>query len=550
MLQKLSIKNYALIEELELPVNQGFSVITGETGAGKSILLGALALVLGKRADVKALRNPEVKCIVEAHFGLKKELKPFFEEHDLDFDEHSILRREILPSGKSRAFINDTPVTLDVVNALALSLIDVHSQHETILLNDTNFQMRLLDSFAKNKELIQAYSTVYEAYQDLLKEQERLNAFVAQEAGDADYLQFLFEELEEARLVEGELEQLDEEFNTLSNADEISNKLSIAHDVLYTDELGALHQVHKATQQFSALIKINGAYAEVYERLNSIHIELDDLRLELEQNMENTTANPARAEELSARMSKLFALQKKHQVENIGELIEKKNALDAKVAQLSSIEEDQEKLTAAMVKVLAQLNTCANKLHDSRKVAAEALSTRICTLLENLNMTGAKIDMRLQQQEKFTTLGNDKLEFAFSANKGQALQPLSKVASGGELSRVMLAIKAIMAQTQDLPTIIFDEIDAGVSGETAGKIGDILSEMGQRMQVLAITHLPQIAAKGIAHLKVEKQVTNESTSTNLHLLNALEREQELARLLSGENISEAARQHAREMLQH
>jgi DNA repair protein RecN (Recombination protein N) len=549
MLQKLIIQNYALIEQLELPLNQGFSVVTGETGAGKSILLGALALVLGKRADVKALRDPETKCIVEAHFILQKELQPFFEEHDLDFDEHSILRREILPSGKSRAFINDTPVTLDVVNALAFKLIDVHSQHETILLTDTAFQMQLLDAYAKNSTLLEAYSVAYNNYKAIVKQLEALKALAEREGGDTDYLKFLFDELEEARLVPGELEQLEEEFETLSHADEISSKLDNAYALLYTEEEGALQRIQKAMQQFSALLKLKGSFGELYDRLNSMHIELDDVRLEIERSLENSTADPARAEVLSARMSKLFALLKKHQAAHVEELIEKKNTLDDKVAQLSSIEEDQRKLEQQQEEAFKQLAEKAEALHTTRTAAALALSKHICSLLEGLNMRGARIDMRVTQQTKFTALGNDALEFAFSANAGQALQPLSKVASGGELSRVMLAIKAIMAQTKDLPSIIFDEIDTGVSGETAGKIGDILAQMGQRMQVLAITHLPQIAAKGSTHLKVEKQLVQDRTTTNLFVLSALEREQELARLLSGENISDLARQHAREMLQ-
>ncbi len=548
MLQELHIRNYALIEALELSFDKGFSVITGETGAGKSILLGALALVLGKRADVKVLRNPAEKCIVEAHFLLDAALKGFFDEHDLDFERVSLLRREIAPSGKSRAFINDTPVTLNVLNALAFSLIDVHSQHETILLTDTGFQMALLDGFAHNAEVLSAYQKTYASYRELEDKIYELDAFAAKEAGDADYLQFLFDELEEAQLQEGEVEALEEELEALSHADEIKHKLSTVVQLLYTEELGAYTQAQQAQQQLASLAQLKGPYATLGERLNSLGIELDDMRMELEELAENTMADPLRAEQLSARLNKLFALQKKHQVSDVAGLLHKKEALEQKVLQLSTLEENRKALEKRHAESLERVKKQALVLSARRREAAEALSAEICGMLSRLNMPGAQLHMHLEHSDKFTRLGADQLLFKFSANKGQAVQALSKVASGGELSRVMLAIKAIMAKSKNLPTIIFDEIDAGVSGETAGSIGEILSTMGHMMQVVAITHLPQIAAKGKRHYKVLKETAAGQTHTRLIVLDEKQREMELARLLSGARISEAALENAREML--
>lgn len=548
MLTQLFIKNYALIEELNLSLNAGFTGITGETGAGKSILLGALGLVLGKRADLNALRKPEEKCVVEAHFKLSDVLESFFEEYALDFDTHTILRREILPSGKSRAFINDTPATLNIINQLAGRLIDVHSQHETLLLSDATFQMHLLDGFARNQKFLALYAKYYQEFKHTESLLEELTSFAAKEAGDSDYLQFLFDELEEANLTHNEFEALEEEHNILSRADEIEQKLSTSVNLLFGDDTGALDALTQAAQSLSSLANVGSNFKALSERTQAVRIELDDMRHELEKELENLNADPKRAEEISARMSKIMALQKKHQVDNVAELLLKKEQLEEKVDALNSIESRIKTASTELHKKMEVLQTSANELTKTRKTAAQQLAIEIAELLNKLNMASAKVELRIIKTEKFSSFGQDKLEFYFSANAGQPLQALSKVASGGELSRVMLTIKAIMAKTQGLPTIIFDEIDSGVSGETAGKIGDILKNMGVDMQVIAITHLPQIAAKAATHLKVQKSESEGQTRTNLFQLSLDEREQELARLLSGAKISEAALTNARELL--
>ncbi len=548
MLTQLFIKNYALIEELNLSLEAGFTGITGETGAGKSILLGALGLVLGKRADINTLRHPDDKCVVEAHFQLSNALEAFFDEYALDFDTHTILRREILPSGKSRAFINDTPATLNIINQLAGRLIDVHSQHETLLLSDTTFQMQLLDGFAKNQKLLGLYSKDYQELKKTENLLEELTNFAAKEAGDSDYLQFLFEELEEAHLKANEFEALEEEHNILSRTDEIEQKLSTSVNVLFAEETGALDAITLAAQHLTTLANVGHNFKNLAERTQAVRIELDDMRHELEKELENLSADPLRAGEVSARMSKIMALQKKHQVDNVSELLQKKDTLEEKVDALNSIESRIKAVSTDLHKKMEVAQASANELTKTRKTAAQLLADEIAELLTKLNMTSAKVELRISKTEKFSSFGQDKLEFYFSANAGQPLQALSKVASGGELSRVMLAIKAIMAKTQGLPTIIFDEIDSGVSGETAGKIGDILKNMGADMQVIAITHLPQIAAKAATHLKVQKTENEGQTRTNLFQLTSGEREQELARLLSGAKISDAALTNARELL--
>jgi DNA repair protein RecN (Recombination protein N) len=548
MLQHLSIKNYALIEALQLNLKPGFSCITGETGAGKSILLGALALVLGKRADTKVLRDVDQKCVVEATFSMAKGLKPFFEQHDLDYDAQSILRREILPSGKSRAFINDSPVKLALVQELAIHLIDVHSQHETILLSDVHFQMSLLDAFAKNAKELKNYEEAYKTYRKTKKELEGLQLFAAAEAGDADYLQFLYDELEEADVKEHELNALEDELQSLSRVDEIEQSLASLIQLVFGEDSGALDQVAQATSSLQSIADVNTGLKDIYDRLNSVRIELDDIRLEAEQEAENLNADPERATFVSSRIGKIMTLYKKHQVSNEEALLERKNELEDKVLKLSSLETKMQTLEQLLDAQKATLKAAGESLSITRKKAAKSLSVSVLNLLSKLNMPSATVELRLFQLDDYTSLGNDGLAFYFSANAGQAMQPLSKVASGGELSRVMLAIKAIMAQSQDLPSIIFDEIDSGVSGETALKIGEILKDMGRTMQVISITHLPQIAAKASYHLKVEKTESDGVTRTQLYALEKNEREQELARLLSGARISEAALSNARELL--
>ncbi len=550
MLQHLSIKNYALIDVLELNLSKGLSVITGETGAGKSIILGALNLVLGKRADLKVLKDDSQKCVVEAVFLLNgKENKSFFVEHDIDFDPQTIIRREILPSGKSRAFINDTPVNLTAVNELAEKLIDVHSQHQNLLLSDNQYQLRLLDSFAKNDRELHAYQEEYAHFNKLLRKIEELEEISKNEVGDSDYLSFLLNELNEARLIPDEQQTIEEELSVLEHAEEIQSNLSSIVNLSEDSEgLGVRPGLVSIGNSLKILSKYHKDYEDLSQRLESIRIEFEDISLEIDQKSENLDFEPERLEKLDARLSLLVNLQKKHSVASVEELISKKDEIAAKVEALNNVEAELKKLQLDLAESKKRLKAKATTLHNSRKNSTQDVESQILNLLVSLNMKTASFKIEIKQTENYKKRGADDITFSFTANKGLQPQALAKVASGGEMSRVMLALKAIMAKRNNLPSIIFDEIDTGVSGETAMKIGSILKEMGETMQVIAITHLPQIASMGQQHYKVVKQSDAESTVTNIVQLTENDRLHELARLLSGDEISEAALANARTML--
>ncbi|WP_417590000.1 DNA repair protein RecN [Owenweeksia hongkongensis] len=550
MLKHLSVKNYALIDKLELDLSSGFSVITGETGAGKSIILGALNLVLGKRADLKVLRDETTKCVVEATFILNQNsFKSFFANNELDFESETLIRREITPSGKSRAFINDTPVTLNVLNDLSSRLIDVHSQHQNLLLADTNFQLGLIDTFAKNEKEITAYAESHKRYQDVNKEIKKITESSDRQSFDLDYVNFLLKELTEAKLESGEQENIEEELKLLENAEEIQGKLDSAVKLIEgVETIGINDGLISVGQSFKQLQNYNPIYKELTERVSAIQIELEDIRQEVEQLASDTEYNPERLEKLDSRLSQLIHLQRKHGAEDIDELISKRDELESKIEEVTQAEERLVKLQADLKEAEANRVSAARKLHQTREKAAPAIEKQIVSILSDLNMNDAQLQIKVSQTEIFTKLGNDEITFNFSANKGIALQPLSKVASGGEMSRVMLALKSVMAEHNDLPSIIFDEIDTGVSGETAGKIGNILQKMGEAMQVIAITHLPQIASKGIRHYRVQKKSDTHFTLTDIVELNENERLHELARLLSGEHITDAALANAQHLL--
>ena len=548
MLKNLSVQNYALIDELELPLDKGLTTISGETGAGKSILLGALGLILGNRADLSTLRNQEKKCVVEGTFALRPALQSVLEEHDLDFEENSIFRREITPSGKSRAFVNDTPTTLAVLREISLHLIDVHSQHETLLLNDVDFQLGLLDSFAGNAQQLESYRIEYKKYRELSAEKRKLQEATAQDAGDTDYLQFLYEELEKAKLEEGEQQQLEEELEVLENAGEIQDGLSNSLHYLENPEGGINSQVQEISNLLNGLARYKGELNSAAQRLDSVRIELDDLRMELENQLAEIDFSPEHKNKLDERLSLILSLQKKHQVQSVQELLEKQSALEQRLEELSQINERKAKIDQELARQREKLQDEAGKLRASREKIAPELAKEVQGLLADLNMTDAQFNIDIVPGEEFTQRGADNVQFSFSANRGLSAKPLHKVASGGELSRVMLALKAIMSRSKGLPTIIFDEIDSGVSGGTAGKIGDILSSMSDNMQVLAITHLPQIAARGDAHLKVAKEFKKDAAVTSLQKLSGDQRKNEIARLLSGEKITDAALQNAESLL--
>ena len=550
MLHQLSIKNYALIQELDLTWESGFTVITGETGAGKSILLGALGLVLGNRADFKALRNPEKKCVIEASFQLRNEdFKLFFEENDLDLEKQTLIRREITPSGKSRAFINDTPVTLDVLSRLGARLIDIHSQHQTILLNDVGFQLFLIDSFADNQEVKAEYRKSLQVYRGLESDLKNLESKAKTEAGDADYLKFLLEELQTAKLEPGEQEEVERELELLENSGEIQSRLSETVELISNEDQGILLSLNKTVGALQVISQFDPEIESLQQRLDTIRIDLDDIRMELEDKASVSEFDPKRSEQLDDRLTLLLGLQKKHQAESVEELIAKRNELEQRISEMEHIEERIDALKAQLNKALQNLKALSHTLRNTRLEVIPDLTGKIAGTLSRLNMPEARFEIVLEDIPQFLAEGSDKIKFVFSANPGTSMQDLSKVASGGELSRVMLALKATLAETRGLPAIIFDEIDTGVSGETAGKIGDILKEMGQNMQVIAISHLPQIASQGKTHLKVRKEVADGKTETKIEYLNKDQRIDELARLLSGASVTDAARENARTLLQ-
>ncbi len=551
MLKHLSVRNYALIDSLNLEFKNGLTVLTGETGAGKSIILGALGLVLGRRADLKSLRNPDLKCVIEAVFKLEQaRFGGFFEENDLDFEEDCIFRREITPGGKSRSFINDTPVTLNTLNELSSQVVDVHSQNDTLLLNNSSFQLQLLDAYANNSMQRVAYAEAFGAWKESEAAIADYEKSFSLESYDYDYQQFLFDELEQARLESGEQERLEKELHILECAGEISESLAAALNS-FEDESGA-GITQGLSNLISSLRKLSDFEADdpdLLSRSESVHIELQDIRQELESLSQSIDLDPSRLSAVDERRSTIVGLQKKHGVNSEEELLLRQAEIGSKLEQYANHDEKIQNLKEALSKAEAKLAQKAKDLRVSRESAVSVVEGSVQKVLHDLNMPAAKFEVRLSDTS-YQASGADAIDFFFSANPGRAVMPLKKVASGGELSRVMLAVKSIMAAKSKLPAIVFDEIDTGVSGETAGKIGTILSEMSLNMQVIAITHLPQIASRGNSHLKVLKELTEGNTLTRIEILNEDSRLHELARMLSGEQITEAAMANARTLRHH
>lgn len=549
MLTSLSIKNYALIQSVQLRFDKGFTVITGETGAGKSILLGALGLITGKRADMSSAGDPAQKCIVEGVFQIDDyHLKSFFKENDLDYETATILRREILPSGKSRAFINDTPVTLAQLILLGSRLVDIHSQNKTLQVVENDFQFEMIDVFSDNMQLLHRYQDVYTTWRSSKNELIQVLEKKKQAQLEYDYQSFLFKELDEASLKEGEYESLEEELNTLSNADEIMQQLSTAVQNVSLDETGAIDKLTAARASLSRLSSYGSQYAELYERLNSTLIELEDISSSLEDASTAIDADPLTLEKLNSRMQLLHSLLKKHQVSSVEELIEIRNTLDNSLQDIAGTDD---KINALELQIEAQKNEAieiAKKLHKERATVSPHLKSLVEKLLVELGMPNAQFAISLASQKELNGQGTDTLEFLFSANKGSELKPLGKGASGGELSRVMLALKAVLSKHKQLPTLIFDEIDTGVSGDIAVKMGGILKKMGRTMQLISITHLPQIAGQGGSHFKVYKKDTEDRTQTFIESLNEDERIVEIAAMLGGNQKSQAAMDHAKNLL--
>lgn len=549
MLQHISIKNYALIQELSIDFSEGLSIITGETGAGKSILLGALGLVLGNRADSSTLLDLDKKCVVEATLKLSSYgLESFFEEQDLDFESITILRREILPSGKSRAFVNDSPVRLQVLTELKIKLIDIHSQHQTLQISDTQFQFQLIDSFSDNNKRIDGYKKVLFQWQKAISELENLKTKQKQARQQYDYNLHLFNELHSAKIVVGEQEELEEKLEKLNNIEDIKSNLSEALQLAIDENIGAQSLLVSLKSKLQSIASFSREYKELFDRINSLKIEFDDIIVELENENENVDYNPNEIEEINERLQLLYTLQKKHYASNAEELILILNELSEKVLDVENAQEFILEKENQVNQLEKELNEIANLISESRKIVIPNLVRQLETIIADLGMPQAKFNISISASKNFLNNGKDNLSFLFSANKGGNFGDLKKVASGGELSRIMLAIKKVLSENSQLPTIIFDEIDTGVSGEISNKMASIMQQMSTKMQVITITHLPQIAAKGNQHYKVFKEEIDGVVQTNLKLLSKQERIIEIAEMLSGKDISESAMNHSKELL--
>lgn len=549
MLTSLSIKNYALIDSLNVDFNDGFSIITGETGAGKSILLGGLSLILGKRADLSSLKDATQKCIIEAVFNISNyNLKPLFESEDFDFESQTIIRREILPSGKSRAFVNDSPVNLTSLQLLGERLVDIHSQHQTLQLTSNDFQFQVIDALAKNEDSLQNYRTLLKDYKNLKKEYKELLSFQTEAIKEHDYNSFLLNELLEANLVVGEVEVLEAEYETLNNIEGIKGNLSEAYQLLSDEQLGVLSSLTSLKNIFQKLSGFSSQYEELFNRANSSLIDMNDLFSEIHVLQENLEVNPNRLEVVDAKLKMIHVLMQKHVVSDVSELITIKNQLEEKVAVTENLDETIQKKQSEIVSKETELNTISQGIHTNRSEVIPQLKKELETILLDLGMPNAQFNIDIVISDTFYANGKDELSFLFSANKGGSFNELKKAASGGELSRIMLAIKSVLAEYIQLPTIMFDEIDSGVSGEISNKMGDIMLQMSKNMQVFSITHLPQIAAKGLSHFKVYKEDVNEVTQTNLIELNHDERIIEIAQMLGGSEMSTSAIAHAKELL--
>ena len=550
MLKHLYIKNFTLIDELDIELYQGFSVITGETGAGKSIILGALGLLLGQRADSKAIKQGAEKCVIEAHFDLSRYgMTDFFEENEIEYDAADcIVRRELTASGKSRAFINDTPVQLSLLKELGEQLVDIHSQHQNLLLNKQDFQLNVVDIIAGDEKEQQLYQQAYTQYHATEKELSALKESIEQNRQNADFLQFQFEELTQANLAGGEQEELEQKSETMSHSEEIKSALYEADNALSAEQTGVVESLRTALSAIRQIEKVLPDADELVERLDSSYIELKDIAQEISSQMEHVDFDPAELDAINNRLDKLYDLEKKYHVETVEELIAKRDELKIQLGRIENSDEALAELQQKLAAQLAQTQKAAEALTKLRTKAAKQIEKEMQGRLMPLGMPNVKFSIEMTQ-EPLNVSGQDKVAFLFSANTSTPLQPISQVASGGEIARVMLSLKAMISGAVKLPTIIFDEIDTGVSGKTAEKMAEIMQEMGHHeRQVISITHLPQIAALGSAHYKVEKEETAKGTISRMRKLSDDERVLEIAQMLSGSNVSEAAISNAKQLL--
>ena len=560
MLKHLYISQYALIDTLELDLTDGFSVITGETGAGKSIIMGALALVMGARADAKAVRDGATKCVVEATFvnaqctmhnaqflTLNSQLSTLFEEYGLDFEEECVIRRELTSVGKSRAFVNDTPVTLQQMRAIASLLIDIHSQHENLLLNNSDFQLKIVDIIAQSRVEKEAYRAVYDEWRMTMQKLAEVREIAEKWATERDYAQFQFEQLNEANLIATEQDELEAELETLNHVEEIKGDLSGALSRLDDEQYGIVLQMREVKQNVAHTARYMKQAEALTERLESLYVELKDVSAEVADMCGDMEFDPQRKAWIEERLDAIYSLEQKHRVASVPELIALRDEYEAKLQRIDSFDDEIATLEKELSALSSQLSTEAKRLTDKRSGVCEKIADYLVERLQLLGIVNARIEVRMSAKD-YALDGVDVVEFLFTANKNAELRPIASIASGGEIARLMLALKCLIAKSAELPTIIFDEIDTGVSGDVAGRMAEMMDEMARDIQVLTISHLPQIAARGVQHFKVFKYDTDDATVTRVVELSASERELEIAEMLSGKNPSEAAISAARELL--
>lgn len=552
MLKQLYIKNFTLIDTLDIHFNPGFSVITGETGAGKSIILGAINLLLGQRADVKSIKSNSSKCVIEAHFDISRyNMQDFFTENNIDFDDTDcILRRELNSSGKTRAFINDSPVALNLMRTLGQQLIDIHSQHQNLLLNEEDFQLNVVDIIAKDRELLIKYKEHFNAYKDAKKAVDRLCKEIEENKKNEDYIRFQLKELTEAELKDGMQEELERESEKLSHVEEIKTALYSAGTSLnsYESDNSVLDKVKEASRSIISITNIYPEISSISDRLESCFIELKDISDEINSEADNIEFDPSRLEQINSQLDKIYSLEQKYHVSTIAELISIQNNLEKQISNIDNSDEELDKFKSEEARLLKECEAIASELTEIRTKASKVIEQEMRNRLIPLGIPNVRFSIKIENKN-ISEDGHDRISFLFSANTSTPVQPVAQVASGGEIARVMLSLKAMISGAVKLPTIIFDEIDTGVSGKIAEKMGDIMQEMGKaNRQVISITHLPQIAAKGTTHYKVFKEETEHGTSSRMLILSKDERTKEIAQMLSGSEISDAAINNAKELL--
>lgn len=552
MLKQLYIRNFTLIDTLDIHFNPGFSVITGETGAGKSIILGAINLLLGQRADVKSIKSNSSKCVIEAHFDISRyNMQDFFTENNIDFDDTDcILRRELNSSGKTRSFINDTPVALNLMRTLGQQLIDIHSQHQNLLLNEEDFQLNVVDIIAKDRELLIKYKEHFNAYKDAKKAVDRLCKEIEENKKNEDYIRFQLKELTEAELKDGMQEELERESEKLSHVEEIKTALYSAGTSLnsYESDNNVLGKVKEASRSIIGITSIYPEISSISDRLESCFIELKDISDEINSEADNIEFDPSRLEQINSQLDKIYSLEQKYHVSNIADLINIQNNLEKQISNIDNSDEELDKLKSEEARLLKECEAIASELTEIRTKASKVIEQEMRNRLIPLGIPNVRFSIKIENKN-ISEDGHDRISFLFSANTSTPVQPVAQVASGGEIARVMLSLKAMISGAVKLPTIIFDEIDTGVSGKIAEKMGDIMQEMGKaNRQVISITHLPQIAAKGTTHYKVFKEETEHGTSSRMLILSKDERTKEIAQMLSGSEISDAAINNAKELL--